>query len=136
LKPKEGLVDSLLDWPGVHAVRAMLSEEEFKGYWFDRTKEYAACHRREEFDRLKYATPETLTLDPLPCWKDLTDEERHRRVAALVAEIEKQAATRRDERRQANLQSVPTLSWRRILIVSPATRSDRRHPSCPLSRYM
>jgi hypothetical protein len=67
-----------------------------KGYWFDRTKEYAARHRREEFDRLKYATPETLTLDPLPCWKDLTDEERYRRVAALVAEIEMKAATRRE----------------------------------------
>jgi hypothetical protein len=28
---------------------------------------------------------ETLTLDPLPCWKDLSDEERYRRAAALAA---------------------------------------------------
>ena len=51
---------------GVHAVRALLGEEELKGYWLDRTREYAARHRREDFDRLKYATEEILTLDPLP----------------------------------------------------------------------
>jgi hypothetical protein len=93
---KEGLVDSPRQWPGVHAVRALLGEEELKGYWFDRTQEYAARHRREDFHPLKYATPEILTLDPLPCWKDVPAEERRRRVAALVAEIDAQAAARRE----------------------------------------
>ena|SRR6185295_7404990 len=125
---KEGLVDSPQDWPGVHAVRAMLGEEELKGYWFDRTKEYAARHRREKFDRLKYATQETLTLDPLPCWKHLADEERQRRVAALVAEIEKQAAARREETGNASL-GADAILRQEILIASPATRSDRRRPS-------
>ena len=45
----------------------------------------------------KYATEETLTLDPLPCWKHLTKEERRCRVAALVAEIEAQAAAQREK---------------------------------------
>jgi putative transposase len=94
---KEGLVDSPRQWPGVHAVRALLGEEELKGYWFDRTQEYAARHRGETFDRLEYATPEELTLDPLPCWKHLSVEERRNRVAALVAEIESKAAARREE---------------------------------------
>jgi putative transposase len=94
---KEGLVDSPRQWPGVHAVRALLGEEELKGYWFDRTKEYAARHRGETFDRLKYATTEELTLDPLPCWKRLSAEERRNRVAAMVAEIEAKAALRREQ---------------------------------------
>jgi hypothetical protein len=122
---KEGLVDSPRDWPGVHAVRAMLGEEELKGYWFDRTKEYAARHRREKFDRLTYATPETLTLDPLPCWKDLTDEERQCRVAALVAEIEKQAAARREET------GIPCLGADAVLRQDPHSRPrhSKRSPA-------
>jgi hypothetical protein len=35
---------------------------------FDRTQEYAARNRGEEFSRLKYATEETFELTPLPCW--------------------------------------------------------------------
>jgi len=66
-----------------------------EGLWFDRTQEYAARRRGEEFSRLQYATREILTLDPLPCWKDLTEEQRQRRAAALVADIEAEAATRR-----------------------------------------
>jgi hypothetical protein len=87
----------------------MLGEEALKGYWFDRTKEYAARHRREEFDRLKYATEETLTLDPRPCWKHLTDEERYRRARGLIAEIEKQAAARREQ------SGIPSLGAEAIL---------------------
>jgi hypothetical protein len=122
---KEGLVDSPRDWPGVHSVRAMLGEEELKGYWFDRTKEYAARHRREKFDPMKYATPETLTLDPLPCWKHLADKERCNRVAALVAEIEKQAAARREET------GIPSLGAKAILTQNPQSRPrhSKRSPS-------
>ena len=34
-------------------------------------------------------------MDPLPCWKDLTEEQRQSRAAALVADIEEEAAARR-----------------------------------------
>src|SRR6185295_3668707 len=122
---KEGLVDSPRDWPGVHAVRALLGEEELKGYWFDRTKEYAARHRREDFGPLKYATEETLTLDPLPCWKHLTDQERRCRVVALVAEIEAQAALQREKTR------IPSLGVDRILAQDPQSRPShsKRSPA-------
>jgi hypothetical protein len=43
----------------------------------------------------QYATRETLELDPLPCWKHLTPEQRQKLVAALVSEIEEEAAARR-----------------------------------------
>jgi REP element-mobilizing transposase RayT len=92
---KEDLVERPRDWPGVHAVRAMLEGEVLEGLWFDRTKEYAARRRGESFDRLQYATREVLELDPLPCWKHLTEEQRRERTASLVADIETEAAARR-----------------------------------------
>jgi len=46
---------------------------------------------------MRYATPEVLILSPLPCWKHLTVETRRRLVADLVAEIEAEAAIRRQQ---------------------------------------
>jgi REP element-mobilizing transposase RayT len=92
---KEDLVERPRDWPGVHAVRALLEGEVLEGLWFDRMKEYAARRRGEKFDRLQYATREVLELHPLPCWKDLTEEQRRERIASLVADIEAEAALRR-----------------------------------------
>jgi hypothetical protein len=66
-----------------------------QGYWFDRTQEYAARRRQEDFDRLRYATLENLHLSPLPCWQQLPDAEWRKRVLSLITEIEEQAATRR-----------------------------------------
>ena len=42
-----------------------------------------------------YATRETLILSPLPCWKHLTVQTRRRLAADLIAEIEAEAAVRR-----------------------------------------
>jgi putative transposase len=92
---KEDLVERPREWPGVHCVQALTEGKILEGLWFDRTQEYAARRRGEEFGRLQYATQEILTLDPLPCWKDLTEEERRRRAAALVTVIEAEAAARR-----------------------------------------
>ncbi len=92
---KEDLVERPRDWPGVHAVRALVEGEVLEGLWFDRAQEYAARRRGEDFSRLQYATREILTLDPLPCWKNLTKEQRQRRAAALVEDIEAEAAARR-----------------------------------------
>jgi hypothetical protein len=50
------------DWPGVHSARALVNGAALTGTWFDRTQEYAARRRGEEFDRLRYATTETLHL--------------------------------------------------------------------------
>src|SRR3954453_8783728 len=85
---KEDLVDRPRDWPGVHCVRALLEGEVLEGLWFDRTQEYLARRRGEKFELLQYATREVLELDPLPCWKHLTEEQRRARAAALVEDIE------------------------------------------------
>ncbi len=92
---KEGLVARLRDWPGVSAVRALLEDEPLEGYWFDRSREHADRRRGLAFERLSYATPYTVHLSPLPCWEHLPSQEYQRRIAELVADIESQAALRR-----------------------------------------
>jgi len=72
-----------------------LQTRSLQGYWFDRTQEYAARRRQEDFDRLRYATLETLHLFSLPCWQHLPDAEWRKRVLSLIMEIEEQAAARR-----------------------------------------
>ena len=92
---KEGLVEKVTDWPGVHCAQALMTGETVQGYWFDGTQEYAARRRGEDFDRMRFATLETLTLSPLPCWKHLPEEKQRELVAGLVAEIESEAAAHR-----------------------------------------
>ncbi len=59
---KEELTERPRDWPGVHAAKALVDGEPIQGYWFSRTQEYAARQRGEKFDRLQYATLETIAL--------------------------------------------------------------------------
>jgi hypothetical protein len=66
-----------------------------EGRWFSRSKEYTANRRGQEFERLKYATAETLFLSPLPYWRDLPEAQQRERVADLVREIEEEAAAER-----------------------------------------
>ena len=89
---KEGLVARPQDWPGVHVAKALIQGEDLTGYWFDRTQEYAARNRGEKFDRLQFATPETLYLSPLPCWKHLPEDVWRGRARHLIQEIEDEAA--------------------------------------------
>jgi hypothetical protein len=91
---KEGLVARPQDWPGVHVARALVKGEDLTGYWFDRTREYAARNRGEAFDRLKYASVETVHLSPLPCWKHLPAKVWRARALGLIQEIEAETALR------------------------------------------
>ncbi len=98
---KEGLVQRPQDWPGVHGIHALLDGEPLRGYWFDRTKEYAARSRREAYSKYQYATEETVVLSPLPCWSHLPPERVREHVADLIAEIEAEAeAVRRETGRE------------------------------------
>jgi REP element-mobilizing transposase RayT len=93
---KEGLVERPRDWPGVHSAQALVAGTTLEGYWFDRTREQSARRRGEEVNRLQFAEPETVALEPLPCWSDLEPEVWRERVAALVAEIEAEAEAKRN----------------------------------------
>lgn len=89
---KEGLVAHAREWPGVHSVREMLAGEPIRGLWFNRTAESAAKSRGETFGRLDCATEEVFELSPLPCWAHQSPELYRQNVAALVEEVEAEAA--------------------------------------------
>jgi len=112
--PKEGLVPRPQDWPGVHCVRPLLTGEVPEGYWFDRSQENAARARREDFDRLRYATRETLRLDPLPCWRGLSPDQIRQRVAGLLEQIDAETAAAR--------QDAPPLGVEAVLSQDPHSR--------------
>ncbi len=124
---KEFLVERVRDWPGVHCARALLDGEPLTGYWFDRSQEFTARRRGEDFDRYQYATEETVHLSPLPCWKHLSDETYKERVVELVDEIEEAAAVERQRTGK------PVLGVAAILAENPQHRPVFRDRSpCPL----
>src|SRR5687768_1849712 len=93
---KRGWSNGSRNWPGVHCVSALTEGRVLEGWWFDRTKEYLARRRGEDFGPFQYATRETLELDPLPCWRHLTAEKRQRLASELASEIEAEATDRRE----------------------------------------
>ncbi len=86
---KEGLVASPLDWPGPHCARVLLKDQTFSGHWFDQTQEYSARQRGKPFDKNEFATLETASLDPLPCWNFTPAARRREYIQELVTEIER-----------------------------------------------
>jgi hypothetical protein len=92
---KEGLVARPQDWPGAHVAKALVQGEDLQGYWFDRTQEHAARNRGEKFDRLQYASVETIQLSPLPCWKHLPAKVWRGRALSLIHEIIAETAAQR-----------------------------------------
>ncbi len=117
---KEGLVERLEDWPGAHCVRTLLTGEPLEGIWRERDQETRARNRGQEIDPSQFATPETFTLDPLPCWRHLSPEKQRQRVAHLVEEIETEAAVERKR------EGKPALGVAAILAQNP-----HNHPEYP-----
>src|SRR5215207_5753681 len=94
---KEGSVARRQDWPGVHAVSALLSGEALEGTWYNRSFEHAARVRSDKVDPERFAEQEVFSLVPLPCWKDLSPEAYRARITGLVEKIEADAATLREQ---------------------------------------
>jgi REP element-mobilizing transposase RayT len=85
---KENLVASPQDWPGVHCVHPLLAGEwTVQGTWYDRRREYALRRSGKDFTLDDYTSRETLTITPLPCWKNLSPERYRERIDSLVREI-------------------------------------------------
>jgi len=91
---KEGLVDSPKQWPGASTTKALLTGKPIEGLWFDRTKEYNARRSGKTFRKLDFADQETITLTPLPQWRDLPEHKRQAEIRAMVREIEAEAEQR------------------------------------------
>ena len=124
---KEGLVRTPEDWPGIHGLHYLLDGKPLEGYWFDRTQEYAARQRREDFDHLRYATAETLTLDPLPCWEGLSEQQIRVHVTNLVSEIELEA--------QSALGDREPLGPEAILAQDPHSHPPKQPKKSPAPRF-
>jgi putative transposase len=120
---KECLVDQVKRWPGVHFAKSILGGKPLKGLWFNRTQEFAAKNRGEDFGRLKYAEEEELVLSQLPCWADLTPEQYRERIAGLVQEIEAEARADRQAR------GIEPFGVEAILRQDPHTRPNQTKKS-------
>ena len=66
-----------------------------EGTWFDRTKEWEARQRGEEFGARQFADTEVVNFTPLPCWGHLSPERYRERIGELIEAIIDQAAARR-----------------------------------------
>ncbi|MEM7353019.1 MAG: transposase, partial [Acidobacteriota bacterium] len=53
---KEQLVEKAIDWPGVHSARALTRDLPLRGWWFNRSREYADRRRGKHFGRYEHAT--------------------------------------------------------------------------------
>ena len=111
---KEGLVASPRDWTGASTVNVLMKgASKMKGIWYNRTKEYRArlAGRHEVFP-----SAETVTLTPLPCWKDLKNDTIRSRVSRLIKEIEQET------RRMHSEQKTSPAGIDRVLAKHPHSR--------------
>ena len=102
---KEGLVERVGDWLGLHCAQALRDGKPLEGVWIDRTglakarrkqkKVEEKGERPEPIDRKDFETEYKLELEPLPCWKDLPPTERRQKVREMIVEIENAAEARR-----------------------------------------
>ena len=88
---KEGFVAKPCDWPGPHAIPALLEGATISGTWFDRSSEYRARRKGLECSSRDFASSQTITLTPLPCWAAWTENRRREAIVELLAAIEREA---------------------------------------------
>jgi putative transposase len=94
---KENLVARVNEWPGVYAAPALLAGTPLEGIWVNRTKEYLARQRGETTGPQSFEEPETLILEPLPCWEHLSSEQYRPQIESLVQRIEDTASAQREQ---------------------------------------
>ena len=113
---KEGLVPHPSKWPGVHAVKALLTGAlRMRGIWVRRSEMYEVNRsrrrarspraRRRQVNPKNFEDMMVLELSPLPCWDDLEPKEIARRTREIVQDLlveyaEQRRQVRRDYRRQ------------------------------------
>ena len=98
---KEGLVDCVQDWPGVHCADALMSGAALEGFWFDRTASHASIDPKVAPECL--TSREEVVFSPIPCWQHLPEEHLRQAVADLVSEIDQAAAADRQTHGKSSL---------------------------------
>jgi len=134
---KEGLVMRPADWPGVSCLPALLEGKALEGVWVDHTSLHKKPRQgasddpasgedglRPEEAYIRYPIP----LSPLPCWADLSEEERQAKVRAMVEDIEAETRKKHED------ENTRPMGVRRILAQHPHGRPKEvkrtRAPSC------
>ena len=120
---KEGLCSSPMDWPGVHAARALVHGEKLEGYWFNRSKEWVARNQGTDYGTYDFATGYRVGFAQLPAFRDLAPDRYRDRVAELILEIEEEGERSRDGRPAAGVEKI--LSQNPF---EPPTRRPKRSP--------
>ncbi len=120
---KEGLSESPLDWPGVHAAKALVHGEKLEGYWWNRSKEWAAVNRRQDVGRYDFATRYLVGFAQLPAFRHLSQEQYQDKVAKLIREIEEEGEQRRDGNSVAGVEKILSQNP-----YEPPTRRTQRSP--------
>src|SRR6185312_11485193 len=90
------LVERVCQWPGVHSAGALIDGKPLTGHWFDRTQEFIARLRRKDIGPMQFATAESVSFSPIPCWAHLSPELYRARIASLVEALETDAARERE----------------------------------------
>ncbi|MEM9597756.1 MAG: transposase [Acidobacteriota bacterium] len=96
---KEGLVEHPREWPGAHCVDALLNGKPLRGLWFNRTLEYRARNRGDDFDPMEFAEVETVEVSPLPEWRGRSRAGFRRQLKAMIERIVGQRRVHRNPRR-------------------------------------
>jgi len=71
--------------------RSLLLREPLVGHWLNRTKEWVARRRGEDFGKYDYATRYEIELQPLPGFRDLSADDYRDVIARLVEKIQNDA---------------------------------------------
>ncbi len=127
---KGGLCRSPLDWPGVHAAKGLVHGEPLEGYWFNRSKEWAAKNRGQDFGRYDFATRYLIHFAQLPAFQHLSQEAYQDKIAELIREIEEEGERKRGD-------DNPVAGAEKILSQNPyepPTRKTKRSPK-PLFHF-
>jgi hypothetical protein len=128
---KEGLVERLQDWPGVHCVQALMEGKTLEGWWFDRTQEYLARRRGKTLavSSMRPAKPWSSIRFPAGSTSRRSSDSNRpprwcRRSRGKPPPIESAPESRPSD---------PPPSWAKIPRASPARpRGPPRRPSMPL----
>ncbi len=99
---KEHLVESPLDWPGIHCARTLVDGHRLEGTWLDRTGLYRARKRRKRGEppvqEKDFITTQVLELTPLPCLAGMDVTRQRQFVAGLMEEVVAEGVAARKEK--------------------------------------
>jgi REP element-mobilizing transposase RayT len=123
---KEGLVASVLDWPGASANPGLLGDMTLRGTWVDQDALRAARRRCPGRSAEEFTSHLVLELSPLPCWRHLSPDELRARHRQLADEIEEEVRVVR--------KGAPVLGVAAVLATNPLACPDssehRPAPAC------